>query len=344
MHKRYAHLFHRFTSCTVYRCLPANVHHNRIHNYVHELRKQLKLSKAALFSSCIYYRSITIRILLLLDLPNSFPSGISTRYLLSSTCHFLLALIQGRLRLVSEPLIVVTDHWTNGYFHWITEALPRALLLSRISGCKNVLIPCSIFDVSYVTESLHTIGLKPYLVPSNRILFLSSYHTGFKCNSTGNYWPNHLSSLRYTIRATLMVSSIAISAHSQSPIWISRRKASRRHILNEDELIPILLSRGFKVVYLEDLSFTDQLSLALNTTILAGPHGAGLSLMIAMSSGTSLLEVRSTNDSNNNCYFNMAASLGITYYYAEAKSLVANGQPHLMLDPMHLRSTIDLII
>ena len=49
--------------------------------------------------------------------------------------------------------------------------------------------------------------------------------------------------------------------------------------------------QGFDFVYLEDLTVKEQLTQLINTNILVGVHGAGLSWCIFMSPGTLLLEI-----------------------------------------------------
>lgn len=337
-------LFQQHIVCTVYRKLPQNITPDRLHNYTHELRKQLKLTKPATFLSGLYFRGINFRNLIFPDLSNSFPFGLSFRYLLTSSLYFIAALIRGRFTQVTQPVLIVTDHWSDGYFHWITEALPRAIFLSRLTQCNHVLISDDIFDYPFVRESLSHVGLQPYSAPSNHIVSVRTYHTGLKCLSTGNYWPYHLTSLRYLLQISTTIPDHSRATSKYSPIWISRKKASRRHIINEHETLPFLRAYGFKVVYLEDLSFSQQIELVRQASILAGPHGAGLSLMIAMSPGTTIVEVRSENDSINNCYFNMAASLGMSYYYAEAKPAYLDGQYHLAIDSDRFKLIIDSII
>ena len=44
-----------------------------------------------------------------------------------------------------------------------------------------------------------------------------------------------------------------------------KKKAKRRHLLNEDKLFEKLRKFGFERVYFEDLSFENQIYLSLNT-------------------------------------------------------------------------------
>ena len=66
-------------------------------------------------------------------------------------------------------------------------------------------------------------------------------------------------------------------------LFISRPKNIRRTIRvidNEAELAEALAAHGFEKVYLEDISFAEQISLFYDAEMVVGAHGAGLSNMI----------------------------------------------------------------
>ena len=52
--------------------------------------------------------------------------------------------------------------------------------------------------------------------------------------------------------------------------------SKHRKIANEDKLIPMLKEHGFQIIYPEDISFIEQLSLYRNAEIIGGLHGGAL--------------------------------------------------------------------
>jgi len=48
---------------------------------------------------------------------------------------------------------------------------------------------------------------------------------------------------------------------------------------------------------------------------LIGIHGAGLTNILFMPKGASVLELRRKDDSHNNCYFSLASALELNYFY-----------------------------
>ncbi|WP_238375519.1 glycosyltransferase family 61 protein [Rickettsia massiliae] len=58
-------------------------------------------------------------------------------------------------------------------------------------------------------------------------------------------------------------------------IYIARKYASTRKIVNEEELIEKIERFGFKVIYLELSSPYEQAQLFNKAKIIVGPHGSG---------------------------------------------------------------------
>ena len=98
-------------------------------------------------------------------------------------------------------------------------------------------------------------------------------------------------------------------------IYISRRKARRRHILNEQELLPILAEYGFSVVYLEDYSVDKQISVLKFAKIIISPHGTGLDNLLYCEPNTRVLEIFPGTNVNMKSGFIIATSLDLEYYY-----------------------------
>ena len=65
---------------------------------------------------------------------------------------------------------------------------------------------------------------------------------------------------------------------------------------------------------MEEMTLYEQISLISKTSILISNHGAGLTNMIFMSEGI-VIELKSDADNINNCFFNLADSLDLKYFY-----------------------------
>jgi capsular polysaccharide biosynthesis protein len=101
---------------------------------------------------------------------------------------------------------------------------------------------------------------------------------------------------------------------SKRRIYVSRSKASGRRITNEEEILPILASRGFVRVELEEISLSAQIALFAGAEALVAPHGAGLTNLIWCAPQTKILEVFSPLYVNL-CYWSIASVVEADYYY-----------------------------
>ena len=67
---------------------------------------------------------------------------------------------------------------------------------------------------------------------------------------------------------------------SRRRIYVSRANASGRKIANEEEILPILTSRGFVCSELEEMSLSAQIELFSKAEAVVAPHGAGLTNLV----------------------------------------------------------------
>lgn len=104
-------------------------------------------------------------------------------------------------------------------------------------------------------------------------------------------------------------------------IYISRAKASRRRIVNEEELLGYLAPLGYRPVWLEDLSFVEQISLFAQAQRVIGMHGAGLTNILWCPPGSRVLEIF-PSASIATYYWVLANHVGMDYHY-----FVSNAPP-----------------
>ena len=74
-------------------------------------------------------------------------------------------------------------------------------------------------------------------------------------------------------------------------VYISRKLAKYRKILNEDRLVEILEAKGFESVHLETYSIREQITLFQQSSVIVAPHGAGLVNMSFSAPGTKIFEL-----------------------------------------------------
>ena len=208
------------------------------------------------------------------------------------------------------------------------DCLPRLILLEEKGMNVTLILPENLKSKTYISESLNLLGIINFkFLKKDNWYFFKSLSFPVHLAPTGNYNDEIIKKLRSRITGNLQ----------QVPtlkIYISRTKASRRKIDNEDQILPLLLQIGFKTVCCEDLSFDEQVKLFSKVKYLVSNHGAGLSNMLFMSSGASVLELRKSDDDHSNCYFSLASSLNLKYFYLKC----------LPINKMEDSHTADIIV
>jgi capsular polysaccharide biosynthesis protein len=241
----------------------------------------------------------------------------------------------------TRPL-VITDEFSNGYFHWLADALPKLWWIQERMDEFTLILPSFAKKFRYMGESLALWpGLSVLIVEENRRTVLHNALVLSSLAPTGNYRPALVTGLGQSWRAFLKVPA----PHRR--VYVSRQKAPWRKLRNEDEVWHSLASKGFERVFLEDLSFFDQVRLLAETQVLVSNHGAGLTNLLFMTPGTRVLEIRLRGDAANNCYFSLASACSVDYFYLLADPVPGKRDSHtadLIVDPVALGRVLESML
>lgn len=199
--------------------------------------------------------------------------------------------------------------------HWMMDCLPRIHSLAQVEPKAQVklLMPESLS--AFHRESLNCI-LPPNFViehwPDDTWLQLENFLWPSMVSGRWNFFlpPEYYEAVRSPI-----LSRFGISPHRNKTarIYISRRRAGSRRVLNEDEVCRFLEPFGFESVDLENLSFRQQVELFSKADIIIGPHGAGLVWML-FAGEFRVVELHPTQTPRNH-YHTLARGLGQEYHF-----------------------------
>jgi capsular polysaccharide biosynthesis protein len=223
-----------------------------------------------------------------------------------------------------QDALWITDNWSNGYFHWLADALPRLYVARRELPGRVLLLPSSYEQLTFVRDSLKafdiptTAYLKPNEVRLCRRLFMPTHVA-----PSGHHHSEVLKQV-----SELLTSKYLNAAVEPRRVYISRRDAPRRKITNEDALIELLTGWDFDIVRAEEYTFSEQVQLAARASVLLSNHGAGLTNMLFMRKGSTVIELRNEEDFVNNCYFTMASALDHDYFYLTCKPSTSGQSVH----------------
>ena len=99
-----------------------------------------------------------------------------------------------------------------------------------------------------------------------------------------------------------------LSSHkskSQRRIYVSRKLAVKRHLVNEEEFLWLMKKHEFQKVYLEQLSIREQVELFRSASHVIAAHGAGLTNVLFAPSAVKILEIRPLRTSGRFCFENL---------------------------------------
>lgn len=215
----------------------------------------------------------------------------------------------------SKPYVIIHDQWTVNYYHWMTQALPRLLLVLKTQASFTLLLPedhCTEFHI----KTLKMMGVENWESFSVDRTYYNVRNLIYPPHDIqiGDYHDEVIIELSAALKKNLEREA------KKSYVFVHRVSKKERRIINEEQVLATFLFWGFSIVTFENLSFEEQRSIAGNASILAGVHGAGLSNMLFMENGSKVLELTSLLAGEQYYYYTLSNALGHDYYYQLCKS------------------------
>jgi capsular polysaccharide biosynthesis protein len=172
-------------------------------------------------------------------------------------------------------------------------------------------------SLSFVTDSLRMLGWNYRFYSDNSIIKSPVVYVPEMTAGSGSQRPVYFNAMKSTLLTAAGCDDRLVKAEM---IFISRQSSPTRRLSNWDEVKAVLDRCNVRIVELETLSLLEQIRLLHSTSVLIGVHGAGLTNMCFMPGGTHVVEIRRHDDKLNFCYYKMANTCGLKYYYLLATS------------------------
>jgi capsular polysaccharide biosynthesis protein len=250
-----------------------------------------------------------------------------------------------RHRKVDTDMVWVVDDWSAGYFHWLGDVLPRLFSIKDRLKDLVLLLPHGYRNLEFVRASLTPFMargvefIEPHEVVVCKKLIVPT-HTA----PSGHYNDEIIREIRKLLVEFYVREE---AGASDERVYISRARAPKRKIFNEEEVVAVLREFDFRVVHPEEHSFAEQVRMAAGARYLVSNHGAGLTNMLFMDPGANVFEVRQEHDDINNCYFTLASALNLNYYYQSCPPRNRGEDPHtssLEVDTKIFRANLESML
>jgi capsular polysaccharide biosynthesis protein len=222
-----------------------------------------------------------------------------------------------RRTLGGRTAIAVTPEAAGNYYHWLIDLLPRVSLLKPLDHSfdfDRLLINGS--RAPYESESLHALG-----IPADKIQYVDASHRFHLAHAA-------VASMDHSAKVTAPWKIEALrkmrdTMTGRPPIparrlYLSRKRAAVRRILNEGDLETLLRDNGFATVHLESCSWSEQVAMFASAEVVLAPHGAALANIAFCRPGTVVAEI-STPAGYRDFFLQLAASADLKYCHVEAR-------------------------
>jgi capsular polysaccharide biosynthesis protein/tetratricopeptide (TPR) repeat protein len=214
---------------------------------------------------------------------------------------------------IAGSVAVLTGLSGHNYFHWMVDILPRLDLLRQSVHLSEI----DWFWINAPQAEFQQATLRALGIPSSKILPADQYPWIQAERLLAPVFPGSLGwvepwALRFLRQQFLPLADAELPGHER--IYISRRSAHHRRLLNEAAVLEVLEPLGFRVVELEQLSFAQQVSLFAQAKVILAPHGGGLTNIIFCAPETTVIEIFSPGYIRQ-YYWAMSHHLGLNHYF-----------------------------
>jgi tetratricopeptide (TPR) repeat protein len=220
------------------------------------------------------------------------------------------------------------------YYHWMIDTLPRLRLVS--DATLPILVNPDLAPFQQQTLALLGIDparLRPLAGPAAvrcRQLVIPDAGADFQVPHPGT-----IAWLR---------STFGQAGGASARLWVSRRDAGQRRVLNEEQVITALAARGFTVVVPGELDLAGQIAAFAGAEMVAGPHGAALTNLVFSPPGARVLEIMPGRHNQLGFFPPLSAACGHIHRRMVAESVGADSQnADMIVDVARLMEELDAL-
>lgn len=252
----------------------------------------------------------------------------------------------------SGEVAVFTASNQHIYWHWLLDVIPRLIMLEEMGRSPKTLYIQ--IQALFQHDMLEFLGIlsKNTIIDCDQFPMISASKLLVPCHQImeGRQFPKWVCQ---ALKKKFIPFANKGKVVSTGRMYISRAGSRQRRISNEEKLLPILQSYGFRVVKLEELTFGEQIGLFMEAEVVVAPNGSGLANLVFCSEGTTVIEIfpnisqALTNvDYTFNFDYNyrLARTLDLPYFFvcgSNGKGSTPRASDYLLM-PEDLVRTLDL--
>lgn len=221
-----------------------------------------------------------------------------------------------RKKRIPGKTVWVVNEWAFNYYHWFVDALPKILSTRLDKQTFVVVMPASFRRLPYHEDSLKMLDVRwQYFDDVTERVSCEELYLPINVSIDWTANPVYIQKLR-----VLLLANIPAHRGKGRLLYVTRRNAEKRKVANDNEVIALLEPLGFEVVEFEKMNFIEQVTTCNAASAMIGLHGAGLTNMLFMSEGKTIVELRRENE-DTLCFQHLSEALKMNYHFLVCKNL-----------------------
>ena len=231
----------------------------------------------------------------------------------------------GQNSILREPVVCI-NRWHGNYYHFLVETLPALILfMKKHPGQLHSDRPCLVVDQmsDYWVGALDLLGYRGKIVENiEKTCIVQNPHLVLPSRIAEP--PHGFDHLKEVVKALRFEFSELIDRGATMELpkrfFIERRplfQGSNRVLCPQDQLHQDLMLHGYEIVYMEDLSLSQQIMLFAGAEKILAVHGAALSNVMFCSPDCEIVEFMLETLPIPSHFQKIASATGISKYFLE---------------------------
>lgn len=213
----------------------------------------------------------------------------------------------GKEQYIDGPSTSLQQRWGTGFYHWMTDCLPRLANLEHFPAETKIILRQPI--KSWQIETLSMLQLENRIATAySDNVYAEDYYFSSMMAMSGCVNPAGIAWLRGQFANRM-------SDHYSPGLRILiKRVGKTRGIANFQDVEDLLATYGFKTIIMEDLSIGDQIRLFSQAELIIAEHGGALTNLIFSAPKARVIELFGDGFLNG-CYEGIAICNHLNYHY-----------------------------
>jgi len=219
--------------------------------------------------------------------------------------QLLLAVRHRDVARITEPVLYLPA--PGNYAAWLFGSLPR---LAVFAGSEALPIVLHGDVAAYHLDSLRAMGIEKERLRIHGARVRVECREMHYCTTSYFHHAPSATGVRHVRERVL--DHFGAGEPAGNRLYLARRHARDRPLLNESEVIALFERHGFSVIDPEQNSFEAQVRYAAGAQVLAGPYGANLANMVFAQNAHKLLIIGTKHQPE---FARLASALGIAFWH-----------------------------